>query len=125
MDVRAASAAFEACRSNMRTLTRRFERMLYACAWNDERIRAATAVGGRVTQHWVYVSEHQEAVLADRLNAFARAPDIASVRQLMGAGNDVPAWIIESLDDGRLTLELAPLIRAAERILTCRWERVL
>jgi len=125
MSVRAASEAFEACRLNMRTLTRRFERLLYARGSGDDQVRDATLLGQQVTQYWIYIDDDQSLAGPDRLREPVCAAQGMTVRRRVGSGKDVPAWIIEAADDIRGAGGIDELTRFARRVLTCRWERIL
>ena len=118
MQARAASAEFEACRAIMRTLTRRFERVIY-----DE-IEAFAAlelgVGERVLQLWL---------------AGVATPDFAALRALSATmvlrrcddNARLPDWIVEIADHGDRTQHALEHWIAGHSTLeasTVRWQRV-
>lgn len=93
MQARAASAEFESCRALMRTLTRRFERVLYRVESGADSIAAAP---GGVVQCWVQ-SLAPGIVHATQLAEpqWLRVKSPAAVLRRMDANAGVPDWIIE------------------------------
>lgn len=119
MDARAASAQFEAVRAQMRTLTRRFERILYS----DPAPLAAGAAtfDARIAQAWIY-----------------GGLDIAAIDPLLPTGTTrrlqrldensrLPTWIIEAPASDFMPMTqaiAAAALHPQARITTLLWERV-
>ncbi|HEX2826242.1 MAG TPA: hypothetical protein VHP37_07845 [Burkholderiales bacterium] len=87
MDVRAASAAFEAVRAGMRKLCRRFERPLF------EAQSPVATESGIVTLDWVYGSADVDVEVVELLQA-APADDVQALR-LITPGDDLPRWLLK------------------------------
>ena len=118
MQARAASVEFEACRALMRTLTRRFERVIY----DEVEAFAALAVGvGEcMMQLWM---------------AGGAKPDFAALRALSATtvlrrcddNARLPDWIVEIADHGDRTKHALEHWIAGHSTLgasTVRWQRV-
>jgi hypothetical protein len=119
MDARAASPQFEAVRAQMRTLTRRFERVLYS---DPAALAAGTAaLGARLAQAWIY-GEFDMAKLDPLL------PTGPTRRlQRLDENSRLPNWIIEApaSDFKPMTQTVAAAaLHPQARITTLLWERV-
>ena len=86
MDVRAASPGFEAVRSGMRQLCRRFERPLFEAKGEVAKAKAS----GLVSLEWIFGSSGTDA----RAAAMPCAPRMQILR-LITPGGDLPSWIFK------------------------------
>ena len=90
MDARAASAEFESVRAQMRTLTRRFERVLYALARTTGHLADTLTPGAVLAQIWV------QQLAADALSDTATLPGETAVLRRLDDNTRLPQWIVEA-----------------------------
>ena len=90
MDVRAASAEFEAVRAGMRKLCRRFERPLFEV---HGIIGAGGSESGVITLDWLYGDAEVDMGLVEILQD-AQAGDVMPLR-LITPGSDLPRWLLK------------------------------
>lgn len=122
MQARAASADFEACRATMRTLTRRFERVLYE-EHADGLAPAEVGKGAHLTQIWV-----SDACGAPDIGSLLRSGSVDRLLERMDGNTRLPDWIIElsSTETGRGAAAMRTWLahQPTMRSVTLRWERV-
>ncbi len=101
MDARAASPRFEAVRAHMRTLTRRFERVLYAFEFSGANSPADETLGTLVAQIWIQriIPAATEAFSPSAVIEQSQFTDAANVLSRLDANVRLPEWIIETRAD--------------------------
>lgn len=102
MDARAASAEFESVRAQMRTLIRRFERVLYGLARTTGHLADTLAPGAVLAQVWV------QRLAADALSDTATLPGETVVLRRLDDNTRLPQWIVEA--PASRTRDLAALV---------------
>jgi hypothetical protein len=118
MRTRAASAEFEACRAVMRTLTRRFERVIYAQAVHA----AALAVSQTSQMMQIWMSGDTRS--APSIEALRSTP-AAALLQRTDDNRRLPDWIIEMAvneDEHAIASWIARQSHTEATIV--RWDRV-
>jgi hypothetical protein len=120
MEARAASTEFEAVRTHMRTLTRRFERVLYAIPSTGRDTSDWARVGAPLAQWWKECPDPGPTDGAPALSSFV------TVLRRLDANERLPHWILETGIDHATELAEwagdATESDPAPMILT--WERV-
>jgi hypothetical protein len=130
MDARAASPEFEAVRAHMRTLTRRFERVLYAFDSNGTHVSVGETIGALIAHAWIH---HSDATATDSMSSIAAiaSTQLANAANILDRQDDntrLPEWIIETPARSRAVLATSisswiaphPHLRATSFL----WERV-
>jgi hypothetical protein len=130
MDARAASPEFEAVRAHMRTLTRRFERVLYTFDSKGMHVRLAKSIGTLIAHAWIY---HSDATATDKGSPIAAlaSTQLANAATILHRQDDntrLPEWIIEAPARSRAMLAVSisswiasdPQLQATSFL----WERV-
>jgi hypothetical protein len=117
MRARAASAEFEACRAVMRTLTRRFERLLYESLGT----LAALDVGPAAQIGQIWMCGARDCVP----NAEALCPTPVTILQRTDDNTRLPDWIIEmSADEADQAIASWIARQPLGHATIVRWERV-
>ena len=114
MQARAASADFEACRATMRTLTRRFERVIYAIHGGLD--QPSAPLGRPLMQLWLVGLQTPDAEalkVAGTTAVLRRTDDNASL----------PDWIVEIPDPSNASETERAQQRGCEATRV-RWQRV-
>jgi len=130
MDARAASPEFEAVRAHMRTLTRRFERVLYAVSSTDAHVTVTETIGALIAHAWIHHSDRTATTDVPPI-ATIESKLLASAATILGRQDDntrLPEWIIETPARGRAVLAATIDSWAAThphaRATSFLWERV-
>ncbi len=120
MAVRAASADFEAVRARMRSLTRRFERVLYSLGEPDPALLPFDPDRLRSHQRWLHIDGVGAQPAAG--TPWGGAPP-AGARRRIGSQTALPDWIVESVRAEELQAR-TPVPGLRVEIIDSTWERV-